>query len=491
MSVTPLRAATAAATAAGTAAAATAAGTTAAGTTAAARAERAVAAEGTRKTTPKRRRWLRLAVPYLVVLALIAVTAIAYLLEEPNQKNAAFLSPTSAEGIGGRTLAERLRARGITVDRFTRTSDALVAAHRGDTTLFIPAPDLLHSYYLRMLKLMPASTTVVVVRPEARTLARGYLPAGVLETRWAARAAAPTCGYPVAQAAGRAGLLRYRYEGEARQVIDRCYRSALVRVRHHATTLVLAGASDPFRNDRINELGNSTLAVGLLSGARRVVWLDVHGPEPGPRYLDRPGLDPSPAPADLGSVGSPDPDFPVADPSGAHRDGRPQIGAQRRRGSGKDTGPTLFDLFPATGWTVLALALLAGLLAAVARARRLGAPVAEPLPVLVRSTETVTGRGRLYQRSRDRGAALAVLRVAARGKLARLLDQPSEVDRETLVAAVAAHTRRPVPDVDALLYGPPPEDDAGLVAAAAALDSLIAAVTRVPEGPEGPEGEKP
>ena len=56
--------------------------------------------------------------------------------------------------------------------------------------------------------------------------------------------------------------------------------------------------------------------------------------------------------------------------------------------------------------TELALLLrliVAAVLAAAARARRLGAPVAEPLPVLVPATETVTGRGRLYQRSRDRG----------------------------------------------------------------------------------------
>jgi hypothetical protein len=47
---------------------------------------------------------------------------------------------------------------------------------------------------------------------------------------------------------------------------------------------------------------------------------------------------------------------------------------------------------------------------------------------------------------------------------------------------VAAQARRPVEEVDALLYGPPPADDAQLVAAAAGLDWLIDAVTRVPEG---------
>jgi len=429
----------------------------------------------------KNRRWLRLVIPYAIVLLLVVVSALAYTLEEPDQKDATFLSPSSTADIGASTLAARLRGRGVTVDRYTSTPAALVAAHRGDTTLFIPAPDLLHSHYLRMLKLMPASTTVVLVRPAERTLGRGRLPASVLEQHWAARVAAPACDDPVAAAAGRAAVLRSRYEGDAERVTDRCYASALLRLRFHATTLVLAGATDPFRNDRIDEHGNSALAVGLLSGARRLVWLDVHAAEPGPKYLDQPGLDPSPAPASLGR-GSPDPDFPVADPAGTDP-GDPEANEpQRQAERGGSSGPTVYDLFPAIGWTVLVLALLAALFAALARARRLGAPVFEPLPVLVPATETVTGRGRLYQRAKDRGAALAVLRVATRTHLARLLDQPPEVDRASLVAVVATHADRPAEQVDAALYGPPPADDAQLVAAAAELDSLITAVTRVPEG---------
>jgi hypothetical protein len=127
--------------------------------------------------------------------------------------------------------------------------------------------------------------------------------------------------------------------------------------------------------------------------------------------------------------------------------------------------------------------MVAAVLAALARARRLGAPVPEPLPVVVPSSETVTGRGRLYERSRDRGAALEVLRAAARERLARLLDLTPEVDQSTLVTAVAAHSGWSDKQVAAVLQGPAPADDAELVAAAAALESLIAAVTKVPGRP--------
>jgi hypothetical protein len=415
------------------------------------------------------RRWLRLVVPYLVVLILFAITGVAYAIDEPDLADPDFLSPTSAADIGASKLADRLRQRGITIERQARTADALVSARRGDAILFITTPDLLHSYYLRMLKLMPSTTTVVLVRPADDTLARGLLPADVFHERWVTEAVAPQCQLPAATTAGRASVRRVQYEGDADQVIDRCYRSALIRTRHHATTLTLVGANEPFRNDRIDEHGNSALSTGLLADGRRVVWLDRHEAEPGPAYLDDPGLDQSPAPASLGS-GKPDVDFPIGDPS-------PPPAA----GGAAGGGSSLFDLFPASAWAVVVLAMLAAALAAAARARRLGVPVPEPLPVLVPAAETVTGRGRLYERARDRGTALAVLRTAARERLIRLLDQPPDVDQETLVAVVAAHSGWPATDVATVLEGRDPEGDAELVAEAAALESLIAAVTHIPD----------
>lgn len=427
-----------------------------------------------------RRRWLRLAVPYALVTILVTITAVAYAIEEPDPTDRTFLAPASTAGLGGSKLAERLRQRGVTVERVARTPDALISAHRGRATLFIPAPDLLHAHYLRMLKLMPATTTVVLVRPSGHALDRGLLPAGVRDETWTARTVPPACAHPVATAAGPATALRTSYVGETSLVTDRCYAGGLVRTRFSGTTLTLVGATEPFRNDRIDEPGNAALAVGLLATAPRVVWLDTHRAEPGPAFDNRTGLDESPAPASLGP-GSPDPDFPVYDPGGTGP-GQPRPGeGDSPGGAAGSNEPGLHDLFPAAAWTVLALALLAALLAAFARSRRLGAPVPEPLPVLVPSTETVTGRGRLYQRSQDRGAALAVLRVAARAKLARLLDQPSDASREELAAAVADHTGDPTEDIDDLLYGRSPTDDAALVTAAAALEALVAAVTRVPE----------
>ena len=64
-------------------------------------------------------------------------------------------------------------------------------------------------------------------------------------------------------------------------------------------------------------------------------------------------------------------------------------------------------------WTAPAIALLLAtvVLLALARGRRLGRLVREPLPVVVRAIETTESRGRLYRRAGDRARAAAVLRV--------------------------------------------------------------------------------
>jgi len=61
-------------------------------------------------------RWLRVAIPYAVVALLLLVSAIAYAWEEPDPTDAAFLSPTSGEDVGAKSLADRLLARGIRIE---------------------------------------------------------------------------------------------------------------------------------------------------------------------------------------------------------------------------------------------------------------------------------------------------------------------------------------------------------------------------------------
>ena len=115
---------------------------------------------------------------------------------------------------------------------------------------------------------------------------------------------------------------------------------------------------------------------------------------------------------------------------------------------------------------------LAVLVLALWRARRLGRVVPEPLPVVVRAAEAVEGRGRLYRAAGARDTAAEALRAGARARLAARLGLPRDAGREGLVLALAARTGRPPQELDALLYGPAPHDDAALVRLADALDGL-------------------
>ena len=130
---------------------------------------------------------------------------------------------------------------------------------------------------------------------------------------------------------------------------------------------------------------------------------------------------------------------------------------------------TLPDLMPAS-WKYGALQLvLAAVVIALWRARRLGPVVSEPLPVVVRAAETVEGRARLYRRSRASDHAASVLRHAARDRLNPLLGLPVGADP---AAEIARRTGRPEVDVRELLYGHGPVDDRGLVDLIDELDAL-------------------
>jgi hypothetical protein len=91
---------------------------------------------------------------------------------------------------------------------------------------------------------------------------------------------------------------------------------------------------------------------------------------------------------------------------------------------------------------------------------------------VVRATETVEGHGRLYRAHHSRDRASAVLRGAARARLAVRLGLPANGAPQGLVAALAQRTSAPPEQVAAILFGPVPEDDAALVTLADALDRL-------------------
>jgi hypothetical protein len=342
-------------------------------------------------------------------------------------------------------------------------------------TLFIPAPEFVHEDYLWMLRHSPASTRVVLVEPSQRQLYEAVPLIARGNTRWATEVSSPgsectlTTAGPAAVTRSRYGPVRIRGETVKAEV---CYDNGLVAVDFRDVKFVVAGSADPFRSDRLPEHDNAKLAVDLLSAKHNLVWLDLHTRDPKPRSY---------------SEATPGPGAPIPSLAPGHERERPDASPkptpsrqpERERDRGEDVGegelPPPPDPFPR--WLVpsVILLLIAGIAVALARGRRLGPPVTEPLPIEVRGAETAIGRSHLYRRAKARGAALETLRIEARRRLGTFLK--TGPDRERLLDALApyGHDRQ---WLEELLYGPAPENDAELQTRTTELLRLVQQVTR-------------
>jgi hypothetical protein len=428
-----------------------------------------------------RRRWLRAVLPLAVVLALIALTIAAHIEQQPDPTDKSFLSPVSAAGDGGERLAARLTAAGVPVDRRTGTLKALAAAATGaPATVLITTPGLVYPSYLTQLRDLPGGSRVVLIAPDRRAVARVGLDADPTGPRWTAAAPAAGCSAP--WAVGRAAVTRWRYRSASTTAVTRCYDGGVLETAAGGVSITLVGAVDAFRNDRAGEHDNQALAAGLLTRNARVVWLDLHKHE-----------EPPPATSDPGSDGGPT-DPATTEPAGKAGDSGSDDG-QSGSGNGQSTDPggtdgndgggdsplgagALGQAFPPAVWATALLILLAGLALAAASARRLGAPVAEPLPVHVRAAETVRGLGGLYRRARARDTSLATVQAAAVGRLAEHFGMPADSPMADVAARVAAATSQPVEDVRVVLGGAAEKSDRGLARAATAVQSLVRYVTQ-------------
>ncbi|MEV8507927.1 DUF4350 domain-containing protein [Actinoplanes sp. NPDC051475] len=424
---------------------------------------------------------LRLIVPFAVVVGLATITGAAHAVQQPDPTDATFLSPTSGEGEGARLLAQGLTGKGVAVDVRASSQEALDSIGTlGDATLFVTAPGLVHPAYLERFAALPPRVRVVLVAPRENELRKAGLDVPVSGPRWTAAAPAPGCAADFAGAAGPAAALRWRYDAAEYAPLT-CYDGGLTEFRAGGfAEITLVGAVDPFRNDRADEHGNRALAVGLLSRSPRLVWLDLHEREPAPLIPPEPstgqGSDPGDYNADQGSTGDGDrDDEPAEEPTGTPPTGENEGGGTE--GDGTVAGSPLAQAFPPSVWATLALLVLAAVALALASARRLGTPVAEPLPVQVRTAETVRGLGGLYRRARARGTSLATVQSAARTRLADHFDLPPGTPVDELAARVAAYTALPEDDVRHLLGGGVEDSDAELVRAATAVQDLVRSVT--------------
>jgi hypothetical protein len=123
--------------------------------------------------------------------------------------------------------------------------------------------------------------------------------------------------------------------------------------------------------------------------------------------------------------------------------------------------------------------VVAFVLLALWRARRLGRPVAEPQPVQLPGAELVVAVGNLLQRAKGRGQAAGLLTDDLRRSLAERLGLPPSTPADQVADTVAERTGIPRERVLRTLTRTTPRDEAELVALGQAVDTIRREVTRV------------
>ena len=353
-----------------------------------------------------------------VVVSLVVITALATLtiyLTAPRPGGPMEATSTSPEG--ARALVTLLRDHGVDVVVASNAAEVERAARPGTLIAVLQTFQLLDDDVLHRLSELPGDR--LLVAPTSRTreaLAPRVRPAGSVPFG----GAEPGCDL---REATRAGAVQFgvsdAYEAAGDLAVTSCYEGALVRYSDDGRDVTVVGTSDFMTNGGLLQDGNAALAMNLAGTNPRLIW----------------------------------------------------YAPQEREGE-SDAGVAPSDLIPpAVRWITIQLCLAIALLA-VWQGRRLGPLVAERLPVVVRASETVEGRGRLYRSRRARDRAADALRIATLQRMLPRLGLANNAEPPAVIQAVAQRSGVHPQSLAHTLFGPPPASDDDLVNLARELDNI-------------------
>lgn len=378
-----------------------------------------------RQATRKSLFWA-LAAAFAVIIAVITIA-----LTGANSGGTPY-SGTNAGPVGSKAVVEVLRQQGVAVNVPTGLAAARTALERGDSTLFLYDPDgNLDQTQLRSITGL--AEHVVVLSPtfgQLEAIAPEVALAGVVKKN----TLSSDCSLA---AANRAGTVTGTGTGfrliEASANASECFGSgkkvfSLIDVAHGDRSVTALGTTSVLSNEHIAERGNAALALNLLGEHPRLVW-----------YL--PTIADSAVPAD----------------------------------------PSIAELTPPWVGPVMTLLAIVVIAAAFWRGRRMGPLVVENLPVVVRASETMEGRARLYQRGAARLRALDALRIGTIDRMAARSGLPRIATVDEVIARVAALTSSDPGSIRSLLLDAVPTTDRDLVRLSDALLQLertVEAATR-------------
>ncbi|MHA7306290.1 DUF4350 domain-containing protein [Arthrobacter sp. TMN-49] len=377
--------------------------------------------------------WKRYRFWLICVGAFVAISLLGFFLGGGTARPVEPLSITNPAPAGAQAAASVLRNQGVTVtaaDSLAATTEALAANGQGaSTVLFYDPKNLLSASQVTdfSARVKEAGATIVAITPAP--LALKGLSTDISSTGTAAgkHTVAAQCTHPDAAAAatldgGVQGTSRaplYLYKGA-----QTCFRPSAAAGGYLAVnaagSVVALGNAGILSNQNLASEGNAALTFRLLGGAPNLIWYT----------------------ASLK-------DIPVA-----------------------EKPPTLAEftpewIFPASAWL-----LLVAVLGMLWKGRRNGPLVTEPLPVVVKSAETLTGRARLYQDARAVETATRTLQHAALTRLAHTLRLGHAAPPAAVVEAVAAATGQKQHHVHALLLGEAPKSEKDMLTVAAQLAAL-------------------
>jgi hypothetical protein len=364
-------------------------------------------------------RWRLIRWVLLALAVIIGVAALSALLTAPRPGGP--MDPESTSSEGARALVTILREHGVDVVAAGDIA-AVEAAARPDTlllvaqTMYLSDDDLLSRLAALpgdRLVLSPISRTREKLAPEIRL---GGSTIAFADSQ-------PDCDLREANRAGRVQLgLGDGYEAAGEVPVTRCYGGALVRYTDDGREVTVVSSGDFMTNSGLLKEGNAALAMNLAGSHPRLIWY------------------------------------------------APQHSESEATGSGGSPG--LFDLMPGpVKWVLLQLVLTVAAVA-VWQGRRIGPLVAEQLPVVVRASETVEGRGRLYRSQRARDRAADALRTATLQRMTPRLGLGHDAEPPEVVAAVAERCGSSPQSLAHILFGPPPASDPDLVNLAHELDNI-------------------
>lgn len=365
----------------------------------------------TTATAPRRRRSWRWVLATLLVLAVIAGVDAYLSAPRPGTR----MDAASTDPDGAHALVALLRDGGVDVVVADHIADVESAA-RPDALILVAQSQYLADSVLDRLARIRSDLLLVEPTTEAR---KALLP-GVRISGTNGFDSDPNC---TLREAVRAGSVRFgratTFESEDGRAMTRCYDGALIRFRDGGRAITAVGSTDFMTNGSLLQAGNAALAMNLAGGRPRLIWYAPHFVE-----------------------------------------------------GESSSKATVLDLIPANVYWVVGQLAVVVLLVAVWRGRRPGPLVAEELPVVVRASETVEGRGRLYRSRRARDRAAAALRTAALQRLTPKLGLAGGATPEAVVSTAAQRTGSDPGWVSYHLFGPPPTTDHDLLQLARALDDI-------------------